>query len=230
MPVVPSIHSKTAPRTSSTERHGRRLSFSDPRHLRRERADLRLTADLQGAQARPRHADRRKACRAADAAGRPRLDPRQEAQRVDDESQGAPACARPCRARLQRRRARSALVADFTQLTTWSGTAYVAVVADAYSRLCLGWSVRADKTVELMLEALASSATRPADRAASSSLSPAKGAWRHSAVFRCAVAMTAPSPRVGGRSSRLRCTRCAETGHSHESGSRSTDPASRHER
>jgi putative transposase len=45
-------------------------------------------------------------------------------------------------------------VADFTQLTTWQGLAYVAVIADAYSRLCLGWSVRADKTVELVLEAL----------------------------------------------------------------------------
>ncbi len=45
-------------------------------------------------------------------------------------------------------------VADFTQLTTWQGTAYIAVVADAYSCLCLGWSVRADKTVELVLEAL----------------------------------------------------------------------------
>jgi putative transposase len=45
-------------------------------------------------------------------------------------------------------------VADFTQLTTWQGTAYVGVVGDAYSRLCLGWSVRSDKTVELVLEAL----------------------------------------------------------------------------
>lgn len=45
-------------------------------------------------------------------------------------------------------------IADFTQLTTWQGTCYVAVVADAYSRLCLGWSVRPDKTVELVLEAL----------------------------------------------------------------------------
>lgn len=45
-------------------------------------------------------------------------------------------------------------IADFTQRTTWEGPAYVAVVADAYSRLCLGWSVRSDKTVELVLEAL----------------------------------------------------------------------------
>ncbi|MEZ5098633.1 MAG: IS3 family transposase [Thermoleophilia bacterium] len=45
-------------------------------------------------------------------------------------------------------------VADFTQLTTWQGTCYIAVVADAYSRLCLGWAVRAEKTVELVLDAL----------------------------------------------------------------------------
>lgn len=45
-------------------------------------------------------------------------------------------------------------IADFTQLTTWQGTCYIAVVADAYSRLCLGWSVRSDKTVGLVLEAL----------------------------------------------------------------------------
>jgi transposase InsO family protein len=45
-------------------------------------------------------------------------------------------------------------VADFTQLTTWEGTCYVAVIADAYSRLCLGWAVRDSKTVDLVLEAL----------------------------------------------------------------------------
>jgi putative transposase len=45
-------------------------------------------------------------------------------------------------------------VADFTQLTTWQGTCYIAVVADAYSRLCLGWAVRTEKTVDLVLEAL----------------------------------------------------------------------------
>ena len=51
-----------------------------PADLRGERADLRLATDLQGAQARPRHGDRREACRAADAAGWAGLDPRQEAQ------------------------------------------------------------------------------------------------------------------------------------------------------
>jgi putative transposase len=38
---------------------------------------------------------------------------------------------------------------------------YVAVVADACSRLCLGWSVRADKTAEFVLEALDMAIWRP---------------------------------------------------------------------
>ena len=45
-------------------------------------------------------------------------------------------------------------IADFTQVTTWQGIAYIAVVADAWSRLCLGWRVRADKTSGLVIEAL----------------------------------------------------------------------------
>lgn len=45
-------------------------------------------------------------------------------------------------------------IADFCQVATWQGTAYIAVVADAHSRLCLGWSVRPDKTADLVLEAL----------------------------------------------------------------------------
>ena len=45
-------------------------------------------------------------------------------------------------------------IADFTQVATWQGVAYISVVADAYSRLCLGWRVQSDKTVELVLAAL----------------------------------------------------------------------------
>lgn len=45
-------------------------------------------------------------------------------------------------------------VADFTQVPTWQGVAYIAVVADAYSRLCLGWRVQGDKTAELVIAAL----------------------------------------------------------------------------
>src|SRR5205823_3366423 len=45
-------------------------------------------------------------------------------------------------------------IADFIQVATWQGVAYIAVVADAYSRLCLGWRVQSDKTVELVIAAL----------------------------------------------------------------------------
>ncbi|HJS95162.1 MAG TPA: IS3 family transposase [Solirubrobacteraceae bacterium] len=45
-------------------------------------------------------------------------------------------------------------IADFCQVATWQGIAYVAVVADAFSRLCLGWSLRSDKTTQLVIDAL----------------------------------------------------------------------------
>lgn len=45
-------------------------------------------------------------------------------------------------------------VADFSQVVTFSGPAYVAVVEDAWSRYCLGHAVRATKTVDLVLAAL----------------------------------------------------------------------------
>jgi putative transposase len=45
-------------------------------------------------------------------------------------------------------------IADFTQVSTWQGIAYIAVVADAWSRLCLGWQVRGDKTSDLVTDAL----------------------------------------------------------------------------
>ncbi len=45
-------------------------------------------------------------------------------------------------------------VADFSQVVTFSGPAYVAVVEDAWSRYCLGHAVRPTKTVELVLAAL----------------------------------------------------------------------------
>ena len=61
-------------------------------------------------------------------------------------------------------------VADFTQLTTWQGTAYIAVVADAYSRLCLGYAVRPDKTVELVLEALEMAVWRRGQQRASGAI------------------------------------------------------------
>lgn len=45
-------------------------------------------------------------------------------------------------------------VADFSQVVTFSGPAYIAVVEDAWSRYCLGHAVRPSKTVDLVLAAL----------------------------------------------------------------------------
>lgn len=45
-------------------------------------------------------------------------------------------------------------VADFSQVVTFSGPAYIAVVEDAWSRHCLGHAVRATKTVDMVLAAL----------------------------------------------------------------------------
>lgn len=126
-------------------------------------------------------------------------------------------------------------VADFTQLTTWQGTAYIAVVADAYSRLCLGWSVRADKTVELVLEALdmaiwrrgqmrASGAVHHSDQGSQyTSFAFTKRHFRGSlpplvAVYRAWVRSSLPRPAppgpnpVGGRRSGPRARLCGALG------------------
>lgn len=45
-------------------------------------------------------------------------------------------------------------VADFTQVATWSGKAYVAFVVDAYSRRIIGWRAAPSMTTALVLDAL----------------------------------------------------------------------------
>jgi len=44
--------------------------------------------------------------------------------------------------------------ADITYVPTWSGFLYLAVVIDAFSRAVVGWSMRADLTADLVVEAL----------------------------------------------------------------------------
>ena len=55
-------------------------------------------------------------------------------------------------------------VADITYVPTWQGFLFLAVVIDAYSRRCVGWSMRDDLRAELVLDALgmAVSSRRPA--------------------------------------------------------------------
>ena len=45
-------------------------------------------------------------------------------------------------------------VADFTYVSTWSGTVYVAFVIDAYSRRVVGWRAATAMTTELVLDTL----------------------------------------------------------------------------
>jgi putative transposase len=45
-------------------------------------------------------------------------------------------------------------VSDFTYVATWSGTIYVALVIDAFSRLIVGWRAAASMRTELVLDAL----------------------------------------------------------------------------
>ncbi|MBX5474129.1 MAG: hypothetical protein IRZ20_03860 [Thermoleophilia bacterium] len=104
-------------------------------------------------------------------------------------------------------------VADFAQLTTWTGTCYIAVVADAYSRLCLGYSVRPDKSVELVLDALemANGLRRPGDRLIAQSDSESVGCgWLRAATARALArgsagarrrrgCVAASAPRAGGK-------------------------------
>ena len=51
-------------------------------------------------------------------------------------------------------------VADITYVATWEGWLFLAVVIDAFSRRCVGWSMRDDLQAELVVDALSMAVTR----------------------------------------------------------------------
>ena len=51
-------------------------------------------------------------------------------------------------------------VADITYVPTWEGWLFLAVVIDAFSRRCVGWSMRSDLQAELVVDALGMAVTR----------------------------------------------------------------------
>ncbi len=51
-------------------------------------------------------------------------------------------------------------VADITYVPTWEGWLFLAVVIDAFSRRCVGWSMRDDLQAELVTDALGMAVTR----------------------------------------------------------------------
>lgn len=56
-------------------------------------------------------------------------------------------------------------VADITYVSTWEGWLFLAVVIDAFSRRCVGWSMRDDLEAELVVDALGMAVTRRQPRA-----------------------------------------------------------------
>jgi len=51
-------------------------------------------------------------------------------------------------------------VADITYVATWEGWLFLAVLIDAFSRRCVGWSMRDDLQAELVIDALQMAVTR----------------------------------------------------------------------
>jgi putative transposase len=70
----------------------------------------------------------------------------------DDPRTGRAPGARRRAARLPAARAQRALVADLTQVATWEGPLYVAVVLDCYSRRVVGWALAEHMRAELVVE------------------------------------------------------------------------------
>jgi putative transposase len=84
---------------------------------------------------------------------------------------------------------------DFTELPTGEGVLYVAALVDGCSRACVGWSMRADRTAELVTGALGMAVARRG---------PAAGLVHHSdSEYVGAGAPGLPDPHSDGRARML---------------------------
>jgi putative transposase len=72
----------------------------------------------------------------------------------------APAASDLVRRRFQAPGPDRLWVADITSVPTWEGYLFLASVLDAWSRRCVGWSMRNDLRAELVLDALGMAVTR----------------------------------------------------------------------
>ena len=75
-------------------------------------------------------------------------------------SEQAPAASDLVRRRFQAPGPDRLWVADITYVPTWEGYLFLASVLDAWSRRCVGWSMRDDLRAELVLDALGMAVTR----------------------------------------------------------------------
>lgn len=72
----------------------------------------------------------------------------------------APAASDLVRRRFQAPGPDRLWVADITYVPTWQGYLFLAAVLDAWSRRCVGWSMRDDLRAELVIDALGMAVTR----------------------------------------------------------------------
>jgi putative transposase len=72
----------------------------------------------------------------------------------------APAASDLVRRRFQAPGPDRLWVADITYVPTWEGYLFLTSVLDAWSRRCVGWSMRNDLRAELVLDALGMAVTR----------------------------------------------------------------------
>jgi putative transposase len=72
----------------------------------------------------------------------------------------APAASDLVRRRFQAAGPDRLWVADITYVPTWEGYLFLAAVLDAWSRRCVGWSMRNDLKAELVIDALGMAVTR----------------------------------------------------------------------
>lgn len=80
--------------------------------------------------------------------------------RTTKQADQAPAASDLVRRRFQAPGPDRLWVADITYVPTWEGFLFLACVLDAWSRRCVGWSMRNDLRAELVLDALGMAVTR----------------------------------------------------------------------
>ena len=132
----------------------RRAARRDPRDPRRQQRHVRLAAGARRAAA-PRRAREPQARRAVDAPGRA-VGHGCAAARAARQSRSPAIATAPdlVRRDFAPTAPNRLWVADLTEIATWEGKLYLAVVVDCFSRRCVGWAMAEHMRAELVVDAL----------------------------------------------------------------------------
>ena len=125
----------------------------------RERRDLRLPKDPRGAPGRGRAGQPQAGGAADEGAGHRRRDAQARQDGHDEEGRSGQARAGSGEPGLFGQGPDQLWVADITQVRTWSGWLYLAVVLDAWSRRIVGWAMATRMPAELVGDALTMAVT-----------------------------------------------------------------------